>query len=40
LLQGLQSLAKVIRTLFRDIVEIETMFKALIKSLENKPLNP
>jgi hypothetical protein len=36
----LQSLAKVIRTLFRYIAEIETMLKELIKSLENKPLNP
>ncbi len=51
-------MAKVIRTLFRDIgdldlikkgefgtlnkdiAEIKRMLKALIKSLENKPLNP
>ncbi|MBW2251824.1 MAG: hypothetical protein JRF60_14655 [Deltaproteobacteria bacterium] len=53
-----ESLAKVIRSLFRDIedfdliekgklgilkkeiAEIERMLKKLIKSLENKPLNP
>jgi four helix bundle protein len=28
------------RTLKKDIAEIERMLKALIKSLENKPLNP
>jgi hypothetical protein len=39
-LQRVESLAKVIRTLFRYIAEIERMLKALIKSLENKPLNP
>jgi len=56
--ERIESLAKVIRTLFRniddldlinkgelgtlkkDISEIERMLKALIKSLENKPLNP
>ena len=27
-------------TLKKDIAEIERMLKALIKSLENKPLNP
>jgi hypothetical protein len=27
-------------TLKKDIAEIEKMLKALIKSLENKPLNP
>jgi hypothetical protein len=27
-------------TLEKDIAEIERMLKALIKSLENKPLNP
>jgi four helix bundle protein len=27
-------------TLNKDIAEIERMLKALIKSLENKPLNP
>jgi hypothetical protein len=27
-------------TLKKDITEIESMLKALIKSLENKPLNP
>ena len=27
-------------TLQKDIAEIERMLKALIKSLENKPLNP
>jgi len=27
-------------TVKRDIAEIERMLKALIKSLENKPLNP
>ncbi len=27
-------------TLKKDIAEIEIMFKALIKSPENKPLNP
>jgi len=27
-------------TLKKDLGEIEKMFKALIKSLENKPLNP
>jgi hypothetical protein len=27
-------------TLKNDIAEIERMLKALIKSLENKPLNP
>ncbi len=27
-------------TLKKDIVEVDRMLKALIKSLENKPLNP
>jgi len=29
-----------LRTLNKDIAEIERMLKSLIKSLENKPLNP
>ena len=29
-----------LNTLKKDIAEIERMLKALIKSLENKPLNP
>jgi hypothetical protein len=42
-LQRPESLEKVIRTLGhtkKDIAEIERMLKVLIKSLENKPLNP
>jgi len=42
-LQRVESLAKVIQTLGKlkkDIAENERMLKALIKSLENKYLNP
>ena len=37
-LQRVECLAKFIRTLLKDIAEIERMLKALIKSLENKHL--